>query len=184
MINLNGEFGSRRNIPGAIQLLMKASEKATDTCPEAPYTLGLLLLNEYPNVTIPSDIIQTYGGTFAATAYLEHAAEMGMPLAQFRLGFIYEHGLFGIRTNVTKAYTYYELAANTNNYGYAMVAISRIHNQGVQVPPEQSDQQAKVFQQDESGWVRNHMRNEPEAFRWCQLATKQKNIPEACYLLG
>lgn len=53
MINLNGEFGSRKNIAGAIQLLMKASEKSTGTCPEAPYTLGLLLLNEYPSITLP-----------------------------------------------------------------------------------------------------------------------------------
>lgn len=53
MINLNGEFGSRRNIVGAIQLLVKASEKSSGTCPEAPYTLGLLLLNEYPSTTLP-----------------------------------------------------------------------------------------------------------------------------------
>lgn len=53
MINLNGEFGSRRNIMGAIQLLMKASEKSTGTCPEAPYTLGLILTNDYPSINIP-----------------------------------------------------------------------------------------------------------------------------------
>lgn len=53
MINLNGEFGSRRNITGAIQLLMRASEKSTGTCPEAPFTLGLLLINDYPSVNIP-----------------------------------------------------------------------------------------------------------------------------------
>jgi hypothetical protein len=56
MINLNGEFGSRRNVTGAIQLLTKASEKSTGTCPEAPYTLGLLLLNDYPSVNIPRQV--------------------------------------------------------------------------------------------------------------------------------
>lgn len=52
MIHLNGEFGSRQNIKVAIQLLTKACEKST-SYPEAPYTLGLLLLNDYPSVKIP-----------------------------------------------------------------------------------------------------------------------------------
>lgn len=54
MIHLNGEFGSRQNVMAAIQLLVKACEKSTgSSCPEAPYTLGLLLLNDYPSVHIP-----------------------------------------------------------------------------------------------------------------------------------
>lgn len=54
MINLNGEFGSRRNVAAAMQLLIKASESTSSTCPEAPYTLGLLLLNDYSSeVNIP-----------------------------------------------------------------------------------------------------------------------------------
>jgi TPR repeat protein len=181
MINLNGEFGSRRNLAGAFQLLIKASEKSSGTCPEAPYTLGLLLLNEYPSITIPNEVIQTYGGTFAATTYLEYASEMGMALAQYRLGYIYEQGLYGIRVNLTKAHTYYELAVSSNPY--AMLALSRIHNQGVNVPPEQIDEQLAILERDESGWRKNHVRNEAEAFKWCQLAAKQ-SIPEACYLLG
>lgn len=130
-----------------------------------------------------SEMIQQYGGTFAATTYLEYAAEMDMALAQFRLGYLYEHGLYGIRVNLTKAFTYYEQAANSNHYGYAMLALSRIHNQGVKVPPEQTVEQSAIFERDESGWIKNHLRNEAEAFKWCQMAAKQ-SIPEACYLLG
>lgn len=128
-------------------------------------------------------MVQTYGGTFAAMTYLEYAAEMGMSLAQYRLGYIYEHGLYTIRTNITKAYTYYELAANSNHDGYSMIALSRIHNHGVKVPPEQLEEQLALFESDESNWTKNHARNETEAFKWCQMAAKQ-NIPEACYLLG
>ncbi|KAL7314297.1 hypothetical protein PS15m_005889 [Mucor circinelloides] len=183
MINLNGEFGSRRNITGAIQLLMKASEKSTGTCPEAPYTLGLLLTNDYPSINIPSELIQNYGGTFAATTYLEHAAEMGMSAAQYRLGYIYEQGLFGIRVNIAKAYNYYELAANNNNNVYAMLGLCRICNQGVKVPPEQLEEQMAIFEQDESNWTRTQSRDEDAAFRWCHMAADQ-NLPDACYLLG
>ncbi|KAF1806371.1 ras family-domain-containing protein [Mucor lusitanicus] len=183
MINLNGEFGSRRNITGAIQLLMKASEKSTGTCPEAPYTLGLLLTNDYPSINIPSELIQNYGGTFAATTYLEHAAEMGMSAAQYRLGYIYEQGLFGIRINIAKAYHYYELAANNNDNVYAMLGLCRICNQGVKVPPEQLEEQLAIFEQDESNWTRTHSRDEDAAFKWCHLAADQ-NLPDACYLLG
>ncbi|RCH91558.1 hypothetical protein CU098_003752, partial [Rhizopus stolonifer] len=183
MINLNGEFGSRRNVQAAIQLLVKASEKSTGTCPEAPYTLGLLLMNDYPNVDMPSELIQAFGGTFAAMTYLEHAAEMGMSAAQFRLGYIYEYGPYGIRINLAKAHEFYEMAANTNNNGYAMLGLSRLYNQGVQAPPEQAEQQSAIFEQDESGWIKTHGRDEDAAFRWCHLAADQR-VPDACYLLG
>ncbi|KAI9475683.1 MAG: ras family-domain-containing protein [Benjaminiella poitrasii] len=183
MINLNGEFGSRRNVNGAIQLLIKASEKSTGTCPEAPYTLGLLLTNDYPSVDIPNEVIQSYGGTFAATTYLEHAAEMGLGVAQYRLGYIYEQGLYGIRINLAKAVHYYLLAANDNNHAYAMLHLSQLYNQGVKVPPDQLDEQRALFEQDESHWTLSQPRDEDAAFRWCQLAADQ-NLPDACYLLG
>ncbi|KAI8977222.1 hypothetical protein BDF20DRAFT_873625 [Mycotypha africana] len=183
MINLNGEFGSRKNIVGAIQLLIKASEKSTGTCPEAPYTLGLLLTNDYPSVDIPSELIQNYGGTFAATTYLEHAAEMGMSAAQYRLGYIYEMGLYGVRIHLAKAFHFYELAATTNDNVYAMVRLSRLYNQGVQVPPEQLEEQMALFEQDESHWVKSRPRDEDAAFKWCHRAA-DKGVPDACYLLG
>ncbi|GAA5804157.1 hypothetical protein HPULCUR_009643 [Helicostylum pulchrum] len=183
IINLNGEFGSRRNISGAIQLLMKASETSTGTCPEAPYTLGILLVNDYPSINIPSELIQTYGGTFAATTYLEYAADMGMSIAQYRLGRMYEQGLFGSRINLSKAIGYYELAANTNSNGYAMLGLSRLYNQGIQVPQEHLQEQSIIFEQDESGWCKTQLRDEDAAFRWCHSAAAQ-NIPDACYLLG
>ncbi|KAI7905895.1 ras family-domain-containing protein [Cokeromyces recurvatus] len=183
MINLNGEFGSRRNVNGAIQLLIKASEKSTGSCPDAPYTLGLLLTNDYPSVNIPSELIQSYGGTFAAITYFEHAAEMGLAVAQFRLGYIYEQGLYGIRVNMTKAIFYYEMAANENKHSYAMYNLSQIYNQGVKVPPNQLNDQLALFEQDESNWIKTHARDEDAAFKWCQLAADQ-NLPDACYLLG
>lgn len=108
---------------------------------------------------------------------------MGYSPAQYKLGSIYENGLFGHRVNLTKAHTYYELAANTNEYGFAMLGLSRICNQGVKVPPEQVDEQVAIFEQDESGWIKNHLRDEDSAFKWCQLAANQ-HIPDACYLLG
>lgn len=130
-----------------------------------------------------SELIQTYGGTFAATTYLEYAADMGMSVAQYRLGCIYEKGLYGIRVNLAKAFDYYELAANSNNNGYAMLALSRLYNQGVKLPQEQLQEQLSNFEQDESGWMKTQLRDEDAAFRWCHLAADQ-NIPDACYLIG
>ncbi|KAI8640398.1 hypothetical protein BD408DRAFT_484139 [Parasitella parasitica] len=183
MINLNGEFGSRRNIAGAIQLLIKASEKSTGTCPEAPYTLGLLLTNDYPSISIPSELIQSYGGTFAAVAFLEHAADMGMSTAQCRLGYIHEQGLFGTRINISKAHEYYELAANNDNNSYAMLGLSRIYNHGVKIPAEQQTEQLAIFEHDESKWTKTQPRDEDAAFKWCHLAAKH-DLADACYLLG
>lgn len=108
---------------------------------------------------------------------------MGMSAAQYRLGYIYEQGLFGIRVNIAKAYNYYELAANNNNNVYAMLGLCRICNQGVKVPPEQLEEQMAIFEQDESNWTRTQSRDEDAAFRWCHMAADQ-NLPDACYLLG
>lgn len=106
-----------------------------------------------------------------------------MSIAQYRLGRIHEQGLYGSRVNLSKAIMYYELAANTNNNGYAMLGLSRLYNQGIQVPQEYLQEQSIIFEQDESGWCKSQLRDEDAAFRWCHLAASQ-NIPDACYLLG
>ncbi|KAI8891426.1 hypothetical protein K501DRAFT_205153 [Backusella circina FSU 941] len=182
LINLNAEFGSRRNIPAAVQLLMKATEMTTGSCPEAPYTLGLLLASDHPSVEAPAELIQSLGGTFAATTYFESAAEMGMPLAQYRLGYMNEHGMNGLRINLQKAYKYYELAANGED-AHAMLGLSRLCNHAAQAPPEQQEKQLLSFQNDESGWLKTHVRDPEAAFRWCRMAA-YKHLPEAYYLLG
>jgi TPR repeat protein len=108
---------------------------------------------------------------------------MGLSAAQYRLGHIYEHGIYNIRVNLTKASTYYELAANTNNNVYAMLSLSRLYNQGVQIPPEQLEDQIAIFERDESGWIKTRPRDEDAAFKWCHFAADQ-GLPDACYLLG
>ncbi|KAG1507597.1 hypothetical protein G6F52_011597 [Rhizopus delemar] len=182
MIHLNGEFGSRQNIKVAIQLLTKACEKST-SYPEAPYTLGLLLLNDYPSVKIPNDLIQTDSGVFQAVSYLGQASEMGMPAAQYKLGHIYEQGKYNHPVDLTKAFEYYQMAA-TNNHPLAMMALSRLYNQGVQVPSEQAESQYDMFEHDTSYWIKTHPRDEEAAFRWCHLAASDHRLPEAYYLLG
>ncbi|CEG68680.1 hypothetical protein RMATCC62417_04892 [Rhizopus microsporus] len=184
MIHLNGEFGSRQNVMAAIQLLIKACEKSTGTaCPEAPYTLGLLLLNDYPSVNIPNEIIQSYGGSFGAMSYLDHAAEIGLSSAQYKLGTLFEQGRYNQRIDLTKAFHYYEMAAQ-QNHSLAMIALSRLYNQGVQVPQEQVEEQRYLFEHDESQWIKTHARDEDAAFRWCRLAAVEHHLPEAYYLLG
>ncbi|KAI8997158.1 hypothetical protein BDB01DRAFT_770055 [Pilobolus umbonatus] len=183
MIHLNGEFGSRRNINAAIQLLISASEKSTGSCPEAPYTLALVLTNEYPSVNIPSELIQSYGGTFAAMTYLEAAADMGMAEALFRLGYIYERGIYNVRININKAFTYYESVAKNNEGAEGMLGLSRIYNQGVQVPQEEAEIQRMIYEQDESNWKQIRRRDEDEAFIWCRKAADLRLV-DAYYLLG
>ncbi|KAG0908214.1 hypothetical protein G6F33_009903 [Rhizopus arrhizus] len=183
MIHLNGEFGSRQNVMAAIQLLVKACEKSTgSSCPEAPYTLGLLLLNDYPSVHIPNDLIQSYGGAFGAISYLDYAAEMGMSAAQYKLGSIYEQGRYNGRIDLNKAFQYYQMASQESPL--AMVALSRLYNQGIQVPQEQAEEQAYIFEHDDSQWIKTHSRDEDGAFQWCRMAAVKYRLPEACYLLG
>jgi TPR repeat protein len=107
---------------------------------------------------------------------------MGMPLAQYRLGYMNEHGMDGLRINLQKAYKYYELAANGED-AHAMLGLSRLCNHAAQAPPEQQEKQLLIFQNDESGWLKTHARDQESAFRWCRLAA-YKHLPEAYYLLG
>ncbi|CAO3696556.1 unnamed protein product [Rhizopus stolonifer] len=174
LIHLNGEFGSRQNIMAAIQLLVKACEKTTGSCHEAPYTLGLLLLNEYPSIHIPNEVIQSFGGTFGAVSYLDCAADMGLSAAQYKLGSYYEQ-----RKDLTKAFQYYQMASQEDPL--AMLALSRLYNQGVQVPQEQAEEQHMLF--DDSPWVKINPRDEDAAFQWCRMAAEHR-LPEAWYLLG
>lgn len=106
-----------------------------------------------------------------------------MSAAQYQLGHIYEFGLHNIRVNLIKAFAYYELAANTNNNSNAMLSLSRLYNHGVQVPPEQLEDQIAIFERDEAGWIKTRPRDEDSAFKWCHLAADQ-GLPDACYLLG
>ncbi|KAI9282544.1 hypothetical protein BY458DRAFT_496539 [Sporodiniella umbellata] len=176
MIHLNGEFGSRQNVMAAIQLLVKACEKSSGSCPEAPYTLGLLLLNEYPSINIPNELVQSFGGTFGALSYLDCAAEMGLCAAQYKLGRYYEQ-----RPDISKAFQYYQMASHKEPL--AMLALSRIYNQGIQVPQEQIDEQKLLFEHDESQWTKTNTRDEDAAFHWCRMAASHR-LPDAYYLLG
>ncbi|CAO3692288.1 unnamed protein product [Rhizopus stolonifer] len=178
MIHLKGEFGSRQNPKAAIQLLVKACERP-EPCAEASYTLGLLLLNDYPQVNIPNDLIEEYGGPFEAMNYIEYASD-SLSDAQYKLGEIYEQGKYNV-VDIFRAYQYYEMAAK--DHPWAMLALSRIFNQGIQVPPEQAEEQRILFDRDDSHWIKTHPRDEDSAFRWCRQAADQE-IAEAYYLLG
>ncbi|KAG0190511.1 hypothetical protein DFQ28_001950 [Apophysomyces sp. BC1034] len=179
-VNLHGELNQRQNMTVGLSLLYQATENATEACPDAPYLFGLILTNTYRKAVIPIEVVQPYGGAFGATAYFERAAQLGHVDAQSRIGYIYEHGLYGVPMNFAKSFKYYNNAANRGN-AQAMLGLSRLCNRGSHGPNDE-DEERRVAQ-DESGWIATTVRNEDEAFHWCQRAA-DAGLDDAWFLLG
>lgn len=84
--------------------------------------------------------------------YIRTRAEYGDAINQYRLGLIYEQGLYGCRSDYD-AHKWFLRAAF----------------QGV------ADAQAKVSEYQRAG--RGVPRNEEEAFKWCRKAAEQGHVP-------
>ncbi|KAF7730559.1 hypothetical protein EC973_001940 [Apophysomyces ossiformis] len=179
-VHLHGELNQRQNMTLGLALLYQATEQATEECPDAPYLFGLILTNTYRKAVIPMEVVQPYGGPFGATSYFERAAQLGHIDAQSRIGYIYEHGLYGVPMNFAKSFKYYTNAAHRGN-AQAMLGLSRLYNRGSHGPNDEDEDRRLI--QDESGWLASAEPNEDEAFHWCQRAA-DTGLDDAWFLLG
>ncbi|KAI8076798.1 uncharacterized protein BX664DRAFT_343948 [Halteromyces radiatus] len=180
-IYLHGELDQPRNLIKGMDYLVSAVNKADTTCNEPPYVLALILTNKYSKVIVPSEIVQTYGGTTDVIKYLEQSANLGNVGAKNRAGHIYEHGSYGVPMNMAKAFLFYEEAAKKGTHLQSMLALSRLYNGGCHGPSDQ-DEQSRLAN-DVSGWLQAHPKNEELSFYWCQRAAKS-GLPDALFLLG
>lgn len=114
--------------------------------------------------------------------YLEHAAQLGHPEAMTRIGYIYEHGLYGTPVHLAKSFGYYDVASCQHNEPLAMLGLSRLYNRGCHGPGDTVQEQERLVR-DVSGWLAATARNEDAAFSWCQKAANL-GLDEAMFLLG
>ncbi|KAI8338943.1 hypothetical protein BC941DRAFT_394266 [Chlamydoabsidia padenii] len=182
-VYLHGKLSQKQDLVLALNHLHKASLDATESCPEPPYMFGQILSNTYPNMDIPRQVVEPYGGVLSSLPYFERAVQLGYAPAHSTLGYILEHGLYGVRVNYAQCYIHYNEAAKKGD-AMAMVGLSRLNNQGAHGP---TDNDKASFEQrlalDESGWLEQREPHEESAFYWCHKAADQ-GLADAEALLG
>ncbi|KAI7877253.1 HCP-like protein [Lichtheimia hyalospora FSU 10163] len=180
-ITLHGELGQRQNMTTGLALLAQAADSANETCAEPLYVFAQVLANTYPRADIPSELVQSYGGVDAAMPTFERAAALGHAGAQSYMGYIYEHGLYGVSIDMAKSYEYYDKAAKEGHDASAMLGLARLYNGGTHGPDDFDE--AWRCEHDVSRWLEVTGRNEDASFYWCQCASEQELV-DALYLLG
>ncbi|KAI9300050.1 hypothetical protein BJ944DRAFT_244572 [Cunninghamella echinulata] len=181
-IHLHGELKQRQNMTLAISILYKATLDTDESNPEPFYLFGLILSNTYPHADIPSEVVEQYGGELNCLPYFEKAVQQGYPPAHSALGYILEHGLYGVRVNYAKSYIHYAESSKKGD-PRGMVGLSRLNNKGSNGPDDDMDYQLRM-NEDESGWLAQREPNEENAFYWCEKAAVQHELDEAEFLLG
>ena len=126
---LGVSYSSRNHtLPQDLELSVKwltASAKQGSIC--AMDLLG----NMYELGNVPK--IEEGWGAASAKWYLP-AAKLGDPLAQFKIGFLYEHGE-GFDKNITESIKWYMLSANQGNAD-AQFALAKLYDEGNGVPKD------------------------------------------------
>ncbi|OMH81190.1 Protein SKT5 [Zancudomyces culisetae] len=155
---LRGELGQKKNYKQAIIYLRRSAEIADEDCPDGAYVLALIFLGEYPDKALYENV---FLDTEEAHKLLETAANLGMPEAQHKLGYLFEFGEYGFPANPYGSIMYYRLAAE-KGYALSQMALSGWYLSGAANVLEQSD---------------------ALAFDWCSKAAEQ-NLPRAQFGMG
>ncbi|KAF9211591.1 hypothetical protein BGZ59_007872 [Podila verticillata] len=123
MVYLYGEMGQSKNMKAGLQYLKRAASFATESCPMAPYVLGLILAREYKQLAIPDDIAFPDDGE--ALEWFKKSASLGYGPANYKLGYCYEYGTLGCVIDPFLSVMHYERAvvAGDGN-GEAEMALS------------------------------------------------------------
>ncbi|ORZ06879.1 hypothetical protein BCR42DRAFT_456217 [Absidia repens] len=180
-IYLHGELGQHQHLVKGMNYLISAVNHATPECHEPPYVLALILSDKYSKLTVPSELLQTYGGVTNVQRYMEQAANLGNIGAKNRSGHIYEHGLYGAQMNMSKAFQFYQESVNKGQHLQSMLGLSRLYNGGCHGPND-NDEHLRLTN-DVSGWLVSTPKDEDQSFYWCQRAAEDE-LPDALYLLG
>ncbi|KAG0035789.1 hypothetical protein BGZ82_005095 [Podila clonocystis] len=123
MVYLYGELGQSKNMKAGLQYLKRAASFATESCPMAPYVLGLILAREYKQLAIPDDIAFPDDGE--ALEWFKKSASLGYGPANYKLGYCYEYGTLNCAIDPFLSVKHYERAviAGDGN-GEAEMALS------------------------------------------------------------
>ena len=161
-----------------LALLAQAAENASESYPEPLCVFGQILANIYPRADIPAELVQPYGGANAAKEWFERGAAYGHAKCHSHLGYMYEHGLFGVPVDMSNSFRYYEAAAHLGD-AEGMLGLSRLYNEDRHGPDDTEDR----MERDVSQWLIGLGRNEDASFLWCSRAAEQ-GLDEAIFLLG
>ncbi|PVU91656.1 hypothetical protein BB559_004037 [Furculomyces boomerangus] len=132
---LRGELGQRENIKQALIYLRRSAELADKECPDGSYVLGVMYLGEYPNKKVYDHLFKD---TEEAHKLLDKAAQLGMPEAQNKLGFLFEFGEHGFPADPYASIMYYKMATE-QNFPLSQMALSGWYLSGAPGILEQSD---------------------------------------------
>jgi TPR repeat protein len=116
MANLLGQLGLPARPEVAVPLLHRAATLATVTAPQPAYVFGLLLIDQFAQVSIPSHLFSSVlpPGTSPQTEarkHLERAAYLNFAPAQYKLGHAYEFALPPFPFDPLLSVQYYSLAS-------------------------------------------------------------------------
>jgi len=121
MANLLGQLQMPKNPAAAIPLLRRAAELADLDVPQPAYVFGMLLLGEFDQVDVPVQLLMatvqlkpSEGGDprmREARRFIERAAYLCFPPAQYKFGFSYEHAKMGCPFDPLLSVQYYSLAS-------------------------------------------------------------------------
>lgn len=109
MINLLGQHGQPQDFPRALSLIRRAADLADEDCPQPAYVFGMLLSHDFPQVKITDEILLK--NEPEAKAYIEKAAELGFPPAQYKMGYCYEFSSLGCKFDPNLSVHWYTIAA-------------------------------------------------------------------------
>ncbi|KAI7896342.1 uncharacterized protein EV154DRAFT_456630 [Mucor mucedo] len=133
-IMLRGLLNQEKDVRQGLIFLKKAADTDKPESARSAYDLACLYSNDLESIGLdrntliaPSVSSQTYN---LAVHYYRKADKLGLVLATFRLGYIYEHGHLNTEANVSEAFTYYLKAAEKKHEG-AMLEISRLYKEGI-----------------------------------------------------
>lgn len=123
MVYLYGEMGQSKNMKAGLQYLKRAASFATESCPMAPYVLGLILAREYKQLAIPDDVAFPDDGE--ALEWFKKSASLGYGPANYKLGYCYEYGTLGCVIDPFLSVKHYERAVMAGDgNGEAEMALS------------------------------------------------------------
>lgn len=151
---LTGSLGGSKNPKDALTWLRRAAEQADEDNPHALHELGLIYERAKENgFVIPDDAY--------AKELFTHAARLGYPQSQFKLGHCYEFGTLACAVDPKRSIAWYSKAAQKGD-AEAELALSGWYLTGSEGVLEQSD---------------------TEAYLWAQKAAR-KGLDKAEYAVG
>ncbi len=156
IVLLNGLLGQGKNLGEALTWLKRAADRADEDNPHALHELGLIYSAPAGNERIIKD------DAYALQLFTQ-SAELGYKFSQFRLGEIYEHGLFGCPVDPHSSIAWYSRAAAQGEH-QSELALSGWYLTGSSGILEQSDTEAYL-------WAR-------------KAACARPPLPKAMYAMG